>query len=408
MSSPIQTIRDLKLSGKTVFMRLDFNVPLSAPNAEGERTIEDDNRIHESLPTIQYAVEKGAKLILASHLGRPGGKRRPEFSLEPVAAHLATLLHQEVTLADECVGEGIELMVQSMKNGQILLLENLRFDPGEEENDPDFARKLAKLAQVYINDAFGTAHRKHASTYGVPSLVPDRGIGFLIEKELKFLDPLLHQPKKPFYTMLGGSKVADKIKTVDSLIRRIDGLLVGGAIAHAFWAAQGDTVPAGAKQPAPAEVDAARMIIRDVKRREIPLLVPVDTNKGFDIGPKTIAKFCDFLKGAGTLFWNGPLGWFEKEEYSAGTFEVARAVAEMSAVKVIGGGDTVSAIKKAGVADRYDHLSTGGGAVLEYLEGNSLPGIDILKLSNRELAQQRNQQTIDNSIIRSELIIKKS
>lgn len=384
MAAKILTIRDIDISGKTVFMRLDFNVPLSEPDAEGHRKVEDDSRIVEALPTIKYAIEKGAKIVLASHLGRPDGKRNPAFSMEPVAHHISAVLGQEVTLADDCIGEGIELMAQGLKGGQILLLENLRFHAGEEANDPEFSRQLAKLGQVYITDAFGTAHRKHASTYGVPSIVSPKGMGFLIEKELKFLDPLLHNPQKPFYAVLGGSKVTDKIKTIEALMMRVDGLLIGGAMAHAFWMAQGDTLPAGARQPKPADIEAAKSIMREAKKREMPLLVPADTNQGFDIGPKTIKKFVDMLQNAKTIFWNGPLGWFEKPEYATGTFEVAKAVAQIPAVKVIGGGDTVLAIKNSGVSDRFDHLSTGGGAVLEYLEGNGLPGIDILRLSGRE------------------------
>jgi phosphoglycerate kinase len=384
-SPTIKSIRDLKIQGKSVFLRMDFNVPLSQANSEGERHIEDDSRIQEALPTIRYAIEQGAKVVLASHLGRPDGKRKMEYSLEPVARHLASLLGQEVTLADDCIGDGIELMIQSMKNGQVLLLENLRFHAGEETNDPEFVRRLSKMGQIYITDAFGTAHRKHASTYGVPSLILERGMGLLIEKELRYLDPLLHNPKKPFFAILGGSKVSDKIKTIESLIRRVDGLLIGGAMAHAFWEAQGDTLPAGAKLPNPVDVEAARSIMRAAKKREILLMVPADTNQGFDIGPKTVQRFNDVLSKAATVFWNGPLGWFEKPEYAAGTFEVARALASMDAITIVGGGDTVSAIKKAGVADRFDHLSTGGGAVLEYLEGGGLPGIDVLKLNQRQL-----------------------
>jgi phosphoglycerate kinase len=279
-----------------------------------------------------------------------------------------------------------------MKNGQVILLENLRFHAGEEANDPQFASQLARLGQIYVTDAFGTAHRKHASTYGVPSLVANRGMGFLIEKELKFLDPLLHAPKKPFYAVLGGSKVTDKIKTIESLMRKVDGLLIGGAMAHAFWVAQGDTLPAGAKAPKPDDVEAAKALMRDAKKRDLLLMVPSDTNQGFDIGPKTVKQFCDVLARAQTIFWNGPLGWFEKPEYAKGTFDVAKFVAELPAVKVVGGGDTVSAIKQSGVADRFDHLSTGGGAVLEYLEGEGLPGIDILKLTPRQ--QQQAQQAL--------------
>ena len=395
ISSSLRTIEEVNLTGRTVFMRLDLNVPLGPPNSDGEIQIEDDSRIQESLPTLRYAIEKGARLVVASHLGRPDGKRKPELSLEPIAHRLATLLNQEVTLADDCYGDGIELMVKGLQNGQILLLENLRFHPEEEANDADFSRRLARLGEVYITDAFGTAHRKHASTYGVPSLILERGIGYLIKKELKFLDPLLHQPKKPFYTLLGGSKVSDKIKTLENLVRQVDGLLIGGAMAHAFWVAQGDTLPPDAKHPKPQDVDAARSLIRDAKRREIPLLVPSDTNEGFDIGPKTIQKFSQFLSNAGTIFWNGPLGWFEKPEYAVGTFELAKAIGQLPAIKIVGGGDTVSAVKKSGYAEQFDHLSTGGGAVLEYLEGNGLPGIDVLKLTNRQILQI--QQHIDLS-----------
>jgi phosphoglycerate kinase len=394
----LKTIQDLNIAGKSIFMRMDFNVPLSAPDSEGVRQIEDDSRIVESIATIRYAIDKGAKIVLGSHLGRPEGKRNPEFSMEPVAHRLAVLLAQEVTLADDCVGDGIELMAKGLKNGQVLLLENLRFYPGEEANDPDFARRLARLGEIYINDAFGTAHRKHASTYGLPSLILERGIGFLIAKELRFLDPLLHNPKKPFYALLGGSKVSDKIKAIDELVRRVDGLLIGGAMAHAFWVAQGDELPAGAKHPKQEDVDAARSIMRDARRREIPLIVPSDTNHGFDIGPKTIKQFTEVLGKAETIFWNGPLGWFEKPEYAVGTFEIARAIAKTEAIKIVGGGDTVSAVKKAGVAELYDHLSTGGGAVLEYLEGKGLPGTEILKLTNRQLLQiqQKNMEMEDD------------
>ena len=386
LASPnlIQSIRDLDITGKTVLMRLDFNVPLSEPSVEGVRTIEDDTRIQETLPTLRYAIEKGARLVLASHLGRPEGKHSPEFSLEPVATHLATLLGQEVTLADDCIGDGIELMVKGLKNGQVLLLENLRFHSGEEANDPVFSAQLARLGEVYITDAFGTAHRKHASTYGVPSVVQTKGMGFLIEKELRYLDPLLHDPAKPFYAILGGAKVSDKIAVIESLMKRVNRIFIGGAMAHAFWAAQGKTVPAGAKQPLPKDIDLARKLIEAARKRDLLLVIPSDTNQGFDIGPETLREFISRLSGAKTIFWNGPLGWFEKPEYSQGTFEVARAVAELQALKVVGGGDTISAIKQSGSAEKFDHLSTGGGAVLEYLEGKGLPGIDALRIPYRK------------------------
>jgi phosphoglycerate kinase len=380
MAANIKSIRDLELSGKSVFLRLDFNVPLSDPDAQGQRTVTDDSRITEALPTVKYALEKGAKVVIGSHLGRPDGKRSSDSSLEPVAEKLSALLGQEVTLADDCVGDGIEMMIRTQKHGSVLLLENLRWHKGEEENDPDFVRQLSKLCELYVNDAFGTAHRKHASTYGLPQVAAQKAMGFLIEKELKFLGQMLNEPKKPFYAVLGGSKVTDKIKTIDALMMKVNGICIGGAMAHAFWAVQGDTIPEGAKQPKPADVEAARAILRDAKKREIPILIPADTNLGFDVGPKTVERFTSFLKDAGTIFWNGPLGWFEKPEYAKGTFEVAKFVAALPALKVVGGGDTVSAIKQSGYADRFDHLSTGGGAVLEYIEQGSLPGIDILKV----------------------------
>lgn len=382
----IRRIQDIELSNRAVLMRLDFNVPLSDPAADGSRKIEDDSRIQEALPTIRYAIEKGAKLILASHLGRPDGQRKPEFSLEPVASHLAELLGQEVVLAEDCVGEGIEMMIQSMKSGQVLMLENLRFHAEEEANDPQFASQLARLGEVFISDAFGTAHRKHASTYGVPSIAAVKGIGFLIEKELVYMDKLQSHPAKPFYAVLGGSKVTDKIKTIEALLRHVDGLLVGGAMAHAFWAVQGDQIPSGAKQPKEADIEAARQVFAVARKRDIPVLTPSDTLEGFDIGPKTLEKFITTLQDAKTIFWNGPVGWFEKPEYSEGTFGLARAMAELKALKIVGGGDTVSAVKQSGQAEHFDHLSTGGGAVLEYLEKGSLPGIEILKTFPRDKA----------------------
>lgn len=380
----IRSITDFKLTSKRVFIRVDFNVPLSAVDEDGERHIEDDSRIVEALPTIKYAIEQGARIVLASHLGRPDGERKMEFSLEPAARRLATLLGQEVTLTDDCLGDGIELMIQSLKNGQVLLLENLRFRPEEEANDPGFARDLSQLADIYINDAFGTAHRKHASTYGVPSVMPQRGMGLLIQKELKYLDPLLQGGRSPFYAILGGSKVSDKIATIESLLRRVNGLVIGGAMGNAFWVAQGKSLPSGARIPKTEEVAAAKQVLKLASERELPVVLPVDTVGGFDIGPATVEHFKRFLEKAKVIFWNGPLGWFERDDYAVGTVELAKFVAGLDAVKIVGGGDTVSAIKKAGVAERFDHLSTGGGAVLEYLEGNGLPGLDILKQTARQ------------------------
>ena len=394
----LKTIREIEIAGRLVFLRLDLNVPLGPPDSEGNRPIEDETRIVESLPTIRYALDQGARLVIASHLGRPEGKRKPEFSLEPVAQRLATLLEQEVIFTENSLGDGIELMAQSLKRGQILMLENLRFNPGEELNSPEFAGKLAKLAEVFVNDAFGVCHRKHASTCGVPLLVSKKAIGLLIEKELSYLNLLMNQPKKPFYAILGGSKVSDKIHTIEAIIRKVDGLLVGGAMAHAFWVAQGDALPEGAKHPAPKDVDVARQLIREMKRKECPLLIPSDTHDGFDIGPNTIRQFKEVLAHAKTVFWNGPLGWFEKTEFSRGTFEVAQMLAEQEdCVKIVGGGDTVLAIRKAQVADRFDHLSTGGGAALKYLEGKGLPGIDILKLSQRDILLSQSVLRYDDS-----------
>jgi phosphoglycerate kinase len=385
----IKSVRDLSLAGKSVFLRLDFNVPI----VDGKVT--DDSRIMEALPTIKHCIQAGAKVVIGSHLGRPDGKRDMKYSLEPVAVYLSTVVGQEVTLADDCIGEGIELLVKSQKSGSVLLLENLRFHAGEEANDPEFVMHLGALCEIYVNDAFGTAHRKHASTYGLPALAPVKAMGFLIEKELKFLEPLVKNPAKPFYAVLGGSKVTDKIKTVEALLRSVSGICIGGAMAHAFWAVKGIPIPQGAKQPKPEDVEAAGSILREAKRKEIPILIPSDTNGGFDIGLRTIEEFSNFLRNGRTIFWNGPLGWFEKPEYAIGTFEMAQAISELSAVKIVGGGDTVSAVKQSGFSGGFDHLSTGGGAVLEFIENGSLPGIDILRqMYKRETTQSMTRERI--------------
>lgn len=379
----IKSIRDLPIFGKTVFMRLDFNVPIE------NGVVTDDSRIQEALPTIKFAIEKGARVVIGSHLGRPDGKPDPKYSLEPAAVHLSKLLGMDVTLTDDCIGEGIELMVKSMKNGSVILLENLRYHKGEEENESEFVSKLGALCEIYINDAFGTAHRKHASTYGLATVAQQKGMGLLIEKELKFLDPLVKDPAKPFYAVLGGSKVSDKIKTIESLMRSVTGICIGGAMAHAFWEVKGIKIPEGAKKPKPEDVEAARGILKRAEERGLKILIPSDTNLGFDIGPKTVEEFSKFLSNAKTIFWNGPLGWFEKPEYAVGTNAVAKAISEIpNCVKIVGGGDTVSAIKQSGLASKFDHLSTGGGAVLEFIENGSLPGIDILRQLNlRETTQ---------------------
>jgi phosphoglycerate kinase len=379
----LKSIRELPLRGKRLFLRLDLNVPLSAPDAEGVRHVLDDTRIREAIPTVQYAREQGARIIIASHLGRPKGKRNEEFSLLPAADRLAELMGSEVTLMDDCVGEGIELKIAGLQNGDIMVLENLRFHKEEEENDLGFAQQLARLCDVYVTDAFGTAHREHASTHRLPSILPDRGMGFLIEKELKYFDGIMKNPAQPFYLILGGAKVSDKIKSIFSLLRSVNGVVIGGAMAYAFMKARGDVIPSEWKQPAPEDVEAAKLLFAEAERRKIPFMLPTDTNQGFDIGPKTTQAYIEFLSSAKTVFWNGPLGWFEKPEYATGTNAVAEALSNQACIKVVGGGDTVSAITQAGVAAKFDHLSTGGGAALEYLETGSLPGIEILKAPYR-------------------------
>lgn len=388
-SQRLKTIRDFKLFGKKLFLRLDFNTPLSQPDSNGVRHVEDDTRIREALPTIRYACEQGAKVIIGSHVGRPNGKRNEAFSILPAATKLSELINVEITVADDCVGEGIEFKSSQIQNGTILLLENLRFHPEEEANDAHFTKLLARLCDIYITDAFGTAHRKHASTYGLPSVIPDRGCGFLIEKEIKYFDSMLHAPKAPFHLILGGAKVSDKINTIQALLKRVQGVVVGGAMAYAFMKAKGEKIPAEWKQPAPEDVEAAKEILAEADRKHIPFLLPVDTNEGFDIGPKTISLYKDFLSKSKMVFWNGPLGWFEKPAYSTGTNEIAALLGSLSdCVKIVGGGDTVSAINQCivdgvSIQTKFDHLSTGGGAALEYLENEGLPGIEILKTGYR-------------------------
>lgn len=376
-----RSLKDFEWKDRSVFLRLDLNVPIDPVT----HTISDDNRIRESLPTIQYLIEHEARIVIASHLGRPK-KRDSAYSLEPVATHLATLLNHDVTLAEDCVGEGIELMIKGLKPKQVLLLENLRYYPGEETNDPVFATKLSRLCDIYITDAFGTAHRKHASTYGAPERMPNRGIGFLVEKELQVLNRLLENPEAPFYTLLGGSKVSDKLKTIESLLNRTQGLAIGGAMAFAFWAAQKRALPKGAREPSAIEVESAEHLLKIARDKGTPILLPTDTVESFDIGPRTVEAFAEFLRPAKTVFWNGPLGWFERSPYEAGTFAIARSLAAQTGTfKVAGGGDTVAAIHQAGASSGFNHLSTGGGAVLEYLEGNGLPGIDVLRTFRNEL-----------------------
>ncbi len=392
----IRTIRDFDLEGKRVFIRVDFNVPLDKKTG----TITDDTRIRSALPTINYALDKQAKVILASHLGRPKGKRVKELSLLPVAERLSELLNRDVIFPDDCVGDGVKKLVKDMEPGQVILLENLRFHPEEEANDPVFAEKLASLAEVYINDAFGTAHRAHASTAGMAQYFEQKGVGFLMEKELKYLGKLLENPERPFIAILGGAKVSDKIGVIRNLLTKVDEVLICGAMSYTFLLAQGYSV--GKSLAEDDKVKLAKDLLERAQIRGIKLLLPVDHIvapkleagvetkavssdqipsdwMALDIGPKTIELYKEEIKKAKTIFWNGPAGAFETSPFDKGTIELAKAVAESSAMSVIGGGDSVSAVHKAGVADKITHISTGGGASLEFLEGKKLPGISALE-----------------------------
>jgi phosphoglycerate kinase len=392
----LKTIDALDLAGKRVFVRVDFNVPL-----DGSR-VTDDARIRAALPTVRYAVQAKAKVILASHLGRPKGKPedREKLSLEPAAERLSELLRQDVILADDCVGDGVKKLVRDLKDGQVLLLENLRFHPEEEKNDEAFAKELASIADVWVMDAFGTAHRAHASTAGMARFVREKAAGFLVKKELDYLGKALGSPARPFVAIVGGAKVSDKIRVLENLIAKSDAVLVGGAMAYTFLAAQG--VAVGKSLVEKDKLDLARQILDRAAARKVDLLLPVDhvcgaepkdTAKrvvvndraipadlmGLDIGPKTLDRYRQRILAAKTVFWNGPMGLFEQKPWSEGTFGVARAMAETAAVTVVGGGDSAAAVEQAGLVDRMKHVSTGGGASLEFVEGRELPGIQALE-----------------------------
>ena len=390
-----RSIKDLDLAGKRVFIRVDFNVPIK------NGAITDDTRIRASLPTIKYALEKGATVILASHLGRPKGKPNPEYSLKPVAARLSELLGRPVEFAEDCIGAPAKAAIERASTGsKVVLLENLRFHPEEEKNDPAFAKGLASLADVYVNDAFGSAHRAHASTEGIVHHVKQAAAGLLMATEVQYLGKILEHPDRPFVAVLGGAKVSDKLEVIQNLVPRVDALLIGGAMAYTFFKAQG--LPVGKSLVEDDLLDAAREVERLAKARNLPLELPSDhvvapkleagvptetldvgdpaiaDRMGLDIGPKTIARYREIISGAKTVTWNGPMGVFEIDAFASGTIAIAKAVADVKGTTVIGGGDSIAAVAKAGVTDRITHISTGGGASLEFLGGRKLPGVVAL------------------------------
>jgi phosphoglycerate kinase len=392
----LRSIKDLDLAGKRVFLRVDFNVPIK------NGTIGDDTRIRASLPTIRYALERGATVILASHLGRPKGKPNPEYSLRPVAARLSELLGRPVEFAEDSIGDAAKSAIDRAARGsKVVLLENLRFHAEEEKNDPAFAKQLGELADVYVNDAFGSAHRAHASTEGIVHQVKETGAGLLMAAEVEYLGKILERPDRPFVAVLGGAKVSDKLEVIQNLVPRVDALLIGGAMAYTFFKAQG--VPVGRSLVEQDLLDAAKDVVRQAADRKLRFELPVDhvvapkleagapsetldvgdaaigDRMGLDIGPKTIALYRSIIAGATTVTWNGPMGVFEIDAFARGTIEVARAVADVKGTTVIGGGDSIAAVAKAGVTDRITHISTGGGASLEFLGGRKLPGVVALQ-----------------------------
>lgn len=389
-----KTVKDIDVKGKKVLVRCDFNVPY-----DENRVITDNRRIVAALPTIKYLIENNCKVILCSHLGRPKGEVKPEFSLNIVADELSRLLGQEVKLAKDVVGEDARALAANLKEGEVMLLENVRYEAGEEKNDEELSKAFASLAEVYVNDAFGTAHRAHSSTTGVASYLPAVS-GFLIEKELNFLGTALENPERPFMAILGGKKVSDKIGVIKALLEKVDVLMIGGAMAYTFFKSMGYNV--GNSICEEDKLDLARELMEEAKAKGVKFMLPVDTKvgkefdpntesktvkyteipdgwEGYDIGQETIDMYAKELQSAKTVVWNGPLGLFEFDQFAIGTNSIAKTLADVDAVKIIGGGDSAAAVEKAGLAEKFTHISTGGGASLEFLEGKKLPGIEALQ-----------------------------